>query len=133
MFMAALLLKVNARWMGKHTLFRFPFEGLMKFLGGIPVNREHSSNMVKTSSEEIVTAQGEFRLALAPEGTRKKVSRWKTGFYYIAVTAQVPIVLGYIDYRTKRCGVGKIVTPTGDIHADMAVIQAFYSPFNKRR
>lgn len=133
MLMAALQLRVNVRWMGKHTLFVFPWGSFMKFLGGIPIDRTRSHNVVQVSAEELLTANGIRRLAITPEGTRKKVARWKTGFYYIALQARVPIVLGFIDYRTKRCGVGKIFYPTGDIVADMEAIQAFYAPFKGKR
>jgi 1-acyl-sn-glycerol-3-phosphate acyltransferase len=131
--MAALLLRVNAQWIGKHTLFRFPFAGMMKFLGGIPVNRERSNNLVNTYVHQFAIAHNEFRLAIAPEGTRKQVTRWKTGFYHIAVIAQVPIVLGFIDYKTKRCGIAGIFYPTGDIDIDIASIQSYYASFRGRR
>jgi 1-acyl-sn-glycerol-3-phosphate acyltransferase len=62
-----------------------------------------------------------------PEGTRSKVRYWKTGFYYIALTAKVPIVLAYMDYEKKRSGLGPALMPTGDIDADMKIIKAFYA------
>ncbi len=65
---------------------------------------------------------------VTPEGTRKKVTKWKTGFYHVAVGAKVPIALGYLDYKNKIAGVGKIVYPTGDIQKDMQEITDFYRP-----
>lgn len=66
---------------------------------------------------------------MPPEGTRSKTRYWKTGFYYIALQAQVPIVLAYMDYSTRHSGLGPVFTPTGDVDADMASIKAFYAPF----
>jgi 1-acyl-sn-glycerol-3-phosphate acyltransferase len=129
MLMVSFALKINMHWMGKESLFRFPFYGIMTWLGGIPVNRNSSHNMVENSSQMILSAKKDFRLALSPEGTRKTVFRWKTGFYYIALGARVPIVLGYIDYPSKRCGIAKVFFPTGDSVADIEKIQAVYSPY----
>jgi 1-acyl-sn-glycerol-3-phosphate acyltransferase len=69
------------------------------------------------------------QLIVPPEGTRSKTREWKTGFYHIAVTAQVPIVLAYMDYERKISGLGEIFVPTGDVDADIAAIKAFYAPF----
>jgi 1-acyl-sn-glycerol-3-phosphate acyltransferase len=101
----------------------------MMWLGGIPVCREKASNLVAASSEAIVAADGPLQLVVPPEGTRSKSRYWKTGFYYIAVGAQVPIVMAYMDYSRKVSGLGPIFDPTGDIDADMAAIKAFYAPF----
>jgi 1-acyl-sn-glycerol-3-phosphate acyltransferase len=127
--MVAFALRLNIYWMGKEQLFRFPFRGLMMWLGGIPVCREKASNLVAASSEAIVAADGPLQLVVPPEGTRSKSRYWKTGFYYIAVGAQVPIVMAYMDYSRKVSGLGPIFDPTGDIDADMAAIKAFYAPF----
>jgi 1-acyl-sn-glycerol-3-phosphate acyltransferase len=127
--MVAFSLRLHIYWMGKEQLFRFPFRGLMMWLGGIPVCREKASNLVAASSEAIVAADGPLQLVVPPEGTRSKSRYWKTGFYYIAVGAQVPIVMAYMDYSRKVSGLGPIFNPTGDIDADMAAIKAFYAPF----
>jgi 1-acyl-sn-glycerol-3-phosphate acyltransferase len=114
------------RWVGKDTLFRGPFAWLFKKLGGIPVNRRARENFV----EQMVAAfrsQETLRLAIVPEGTRQAAPHWKTGFYYIALGAGVPIVLGYDDYRRKVVGLGPTILPTGDIHADMERIRTFYA------
>jgi 1-acyl-sn-glycerol-3-phosphate acyltransferase len=72
------------------------------------------------------------QLVVPPEGTRSKVRTWKTGFYYIAASAQVPIVLAFMDYPRKRCGLGPLFQPTGNIEADMEAIKAFYAPIQGR-
>jgi 1-acyl-sn-glycerol-3-phosphate acyltransferase len=114
------------RWIGKHTLFRWPFGGLMRALGGIPVDRRARHNFIG-QMREIFAREPELVLIITPEGTRRRTEHWKSGFYYIARAAQVPIALGFIDYRGKRIGVGPSFTPSGDIAADMAVIRAFYA------
>lgn len=127
--MVAFALGLNVRWMGKASIFRFPFGGVMRWLGGIAVNREKSNNLVAASAESITQASVPFQLIVPPEGTRSKTRYWKTGFYYIALTAKVPIVMAYMDYAAKRSGLGPVFQPTGDIEQDMAAIKAFYAPF----
>jgi 1-acyl-sn-glycerol-3-phosphate acyltransferase len=127
--MVAFALRLNIYWMGKAQIFRPPFRGLMMWLGGIPVQRETANNLVAASAAAITAADGPVQLIVPPEGTRSKTRQWKTGFYYIAVTAQVPIVLAYMDYERKISGLGAIFVPTGDVDADIAAIKAFYAPF----
>ena len=127
--MAGFALRMNLYWMGKSSIFNPPFGGFMRWLGGIAVNREKSTNLVAASIEAIRAAQGRLQLVVPPEGTRSKVRYWKTGFYYIAVGAGVPIVLSYMDYARKVSGIGPVFYPTGDIDRDMATIKAFYAPF----
>ena len=80
------------------------------------------------STQAIRDADGPLQLIVPPEGTRAKTRYWKTGFYYIAQTAGVPIVMAYMDYSTRRSGLGPLFQPTGDVEADMAAIKAFYAP-----
>ena len=127
--MVAFALRLNIYWMGKAEIFRPPFRGLMRWLGGIPVARETANNLVAASAAAITAADGPVQLIVPPEGTRSKRREWKTGFYHIAVTAQVPIVLAYMDYGKKISGLGEIFVPTGDVDADIAAIKAFYAPF----
>ncbi len=101
----------------------------MMWLGGIPVNRETANNLVAASVAAMQAAQGPLQLIVPPEGTRNHTSYWKTGFYYIAVGAQVPIVMAYMDYERKISGLGPVFQPTGDIEVDMRAIKAFYAPF----
>ena len=116
-------LKLN--WLGKDSLFRKPIGGIMRKLGGIPVNRRASTRFV----DQMVAAfneNDELALVIAPEGTRSKTHYWKTGFYYIAVGAGVPIVFAYVDATRKTTGIGPVFMPTGDLQADFAQIKAFY-------
>ena len=127
--MVAFALELRPRWMGKASIFRWPFGGLMRWLGGIAVERSQSNNLVATSAQAIVDAREPLQLIVPPEGTRSKTRHWKTGFFYIAHGAQVPIVMAYMDYANKRSGLGPLFEPTGDVEADMARIKAFYQPF----
>lgn len=123
---AALAFRIRLHWVGKHTLFRFPFGPLMRCLGGIPVDRRvHGHNVDQII--EIFNRRERMILVVTPEGTRRKVERWKTGFYYIARGANVPLVLAYADYPRRVIGIGPTFTPTGDLEADMKQIQAFYA------
>jgi 1-acyl-sn-glycerol-3-phosphate acyltransferase len=119
-------LRAKAGWLGKNTLFRWPFGFLSRWMGGIPVYRSASNNMV-AQSVEMFRKSEKLILAVPPEGTRGKVSHWKTGFYYIALGAEVPIAMGFIDYKRKATGVGPVIYPTGDIEADMEIIRNFYA------
>jgi 1-acyl-sn-glycerol-3-phosphate acyltransferase len=127
--MVAFALRLNIYWMGKHQIFQFPFRHVMMWLGGIPVKRDQSSNLVEASAQAIINADGPLQLVVPPEGTRSKVRYWKTGFYYIAIGAKVPIVMAYMDYSRKVSGLGPVFLPTGDIDSDMVAIKAFYAPF----
>ncbi|MCB5196668.1 lysophospholipid acyltransferase family protein [Deefgea salmonis] len=112
-------------WMGKHTLFVGPLGLLARWLGGISVDRRKSNSLVEQIAD-VYQRSERLIIAIPPEGTRQKVHRWKTGFYYIALKANIPIVLGYIDFKEKTGGCGMVFYPTGDIEADMLVIQHFY-------
>ncbi|MEY2892988.1 MAG: hypothetical protein RJA98_2896 [Pseudomonadota bacterium] len=130
--MVSFVLGLDIHWMGKASIFRFPFGALMRWLGGIAVKREQSNNLVAVSAQVLRDAEGPLQLVVPPEGTRAAVRRWKTGFYYIALQAEVPIVMAYMDYERKLAGLGPVFVPTGDIEADMLQIKAFYAPFKGR-
>ena len=117
---------VRFNWIAKASLFRWPVKGFFHRLGGIPVRREQSGNFV---SQVVKAFEENSRMivAIAPEGTRSKATYWKTGFYYMALGAKVPIVMGFVDYLRKQVGVGPTLHPSGDIHADFAILRAFYS------
>jgi 1-acyl-sn-glycerol-3-phosphate acyltransferase len=125
MLAAANIMRVRVSWMGKHTLFNPPFGALFRRLGGIPINRQAPHGAVSQMTERFEQAD-ELLLAVAPSGTRKKVDHWKSGFYRIAMRAQVPIACGYLDYAGRRAGIGLVFTPSGDMKADMDRIRAFY-------
>ncbi|MFO0677526.1 MAG: lysophospholipid acyltransferase family protein [Polyangiaceae bacterium] len=118
--------ETDVSWFGKHTLFEFPFGGIMRWLGGIPVDRRSRHNMVEQAVQTF--AERDYLvLAVPPEGTRGKTTRWKTGFYYIASGAKVPIMLGYLDFGRKAGGFGTPFYPTGDIEADFAEFRTYYA------
>lgn len=128
LLLASFALRLNIYWMGKASLFRGPAGPVMRWLGGIAVNREQSGNLVSASVEALKNAEGPVQLVVPPEGTRSRVRRWKTGFYYIAVGAELPILPAYLDFGQRRLGLGPVFHPTGDIERDMPQIQAFYAP-----
>jgi len=127
--MVAFALRLTPYWMGKAEIFRNPFGSLMRWLGGIAVDRSQSNNLVAASADAIKAADGAVQLIVPPEGTRSKTRYWKTGFYWIAVTAEVPIVMAYMDYPRKLSGLGPVFKPTGDVDADMVAIKQFYAQF----
>jgi 1-acyl-sn-glycerol-3-phosphate acyltransferase len=118
-------LNIPLSFMGKKKLFRWPLARFMRDLGGIPVDRARSNNMVDQMIAEF-KKRDTFMLTIAPEGTRGKVRQWKTGFYHIAMGAGVPIVCGMMDYAKKRGGLGPAIWPTGDYEKDMAKVSEFY-------
>jgi 1-acyl-sn-glycerol-3-phosphate acyltransferase len=127
--MVAFALRLNIYWMGKQQIFRWPFGGLMRWLGGIAVDRSQSNNLVAASAQALREADGAWQLVVPPEGTRSATRHWKTGFYYIAVQAQVPIIMAYMDYPRKLSGLGPVFHPTGNIDSDMNAIKAYYAQF----
>ena len=132
MLALAVALRIKATWMGKHTLFRPPFGWLMRRLGGLPIDRGARHNVVEQAVESFRT-RDRLVLAVLPEGTRKRTPYWKSGFYHIAMGARVPIALGYADYRHRVGGIGRVIVPSGDVDADMALIREFYSGMTGKR
>jgi 1-acyl-sn-glycerol-3-phosphate acyltransferase len=118
---------VRISWMGKEEMFRWPFGGLMRRLGGIPVCRTARANQVDQLVARFRDAE-RLALVVPAEGTRRWVPRWKSGFYHIARAAHVPVVLGFLDYGRKIGGFGPAVRLTGDVRRDMDVVRAFYAP-----
>lgn len=118
-------LQLDARWMGKHTLFRWPAGWFFRALGGVPVRRDQALNMINQMAD-LFADPGQMVLALAPEGTRIKKDHWKTGFYHIARAAQVPIVMAYLDYENKEVGLGGTFYPSDDINEVFVKIREFY-------
>jgi len=121
----AFAFRIKVFWIGKHTIFKPPFGTICRWLGGIPVNRTRSGDTV-AQSVQVFHDHEELIMVIPPEGTRKKVRYWKTGFYYIAHGANIPIVLGYVDYQRKVGGIGPAILPTGNIDTDMDIIKRFY-------
>lgn len=132
LLMVAFVLRVDAHWMGKHTLFRFPvLRSIMTYFGGIPVNRGVRSGMVAKATA-MFSAHDEFALGIAPEGTRKAVARWRTGFWHVAHNAGVPLYLAFIDYKTKRVGIFGEFRLSNNVESDMERIKLFYAGFHGR-
>lgn len=125
--MVGFVLNLNLYWMGKASLFRGPFGPVMRWLGGIAVDRSRSNNLVAASAQALREGTGALQLVVPPEGTRGKVRHWKTGFYFIAMQAEVPIVLAFMDYGRKVGGLGPEFMPSGDVDEDMARIKRFYA------
>lgn len=125
-------LGVRVNWIGKHTIFRPPFGGIMRWLGGVPVDRERTAGLVEQVCEAMAAAD-KMIIGLAPEGTRKPVDRWKSGFYRIAVGAGVPIVIGVIDFGNRELRADAVFEPTGDADADMAAIREHYRGVKGKR
>ncbi len=118
-------LELDLAWIGKDGLFQGAAGPLMRSLGGIAVDRSRRLNQVQAAAA-LFTTHERLLLLVPPEGTRGRAARWKTGFYYIAREANVPIVLAYLDYERKRGGFGEIFWPTGNLQEDEARIRAFY-------
>jgi 1-acyl-sn-glycerol-3-phosphate acyltransferase len=118
---------VRFNWVGKHTLFHWPFGFIMRALGGMPLERRSGGARFAIKAFELFRDCDRFILAIAPEGTRHRAGYWKAGFYKIALKSNVPIALGYVDYKKKIVGIGKILTPSGDSNSDFAIIRDFYS------
>ncbi len=121
----------RVRFIGKHSLFRWPLGGFMRALGGVPVDRSASRNLVAQIAAEFAR-HDDFVLIVAAEGTRSRTTEWKTGFYQIALAAGVPIVCAGPDYPTKRGVFGPVIHPTGDYDRDMAPAFAFFKSLTSR-
>ena len=114
------------RWVGKDTLFHWPFDAAFRRLGGIPVNRRERTGFVAHIVDEFARNET-FYLAITPEGTRRYVNTLKSGFYRVAMAAQVPLTLGFFDYARREVGIAGYLTLSGDESADLAKIAAIYS------
>jgi len=118
-------LELEFSWVGKHTLFEWPYGGLMRRLGGISVDRRKSQGTVQQLSDHLHRAD-RMALVIAPEGTRSRADGWKTGFYYIAREADVPIVMGFVDYARREAGLGPMIYPIGAKEEVLEQLRAFY-------
>jgi 1-acyl-sn-glycerol-3-phosphate acyltransferase len=123
---------IDFRWVGKHTMFAPPWGRLFRRWGGIPVNRNESAGFVG-QMHAALDAHEDFRLAIAPEGTRSATPRWKSGFWHLARAARVPIGLALIDYAHREIGIGAWFATTADADADVARMAAFYARFTAKR
>jgi 1-acyl-sn-glycerol-3-phosphate acyltransferase len=119
------ILKTQINFVGKKALFAWPIGWYFRWMGGEPLERAKSENKVE-AIKKVFDGLDEFRLALAPEGTRKQVEKWKTGYYYIALSAKVPIIPVSLDYPSKTICIGKEFYPTGDIEKDELELREFF-------
>ncbi|MCU4519509.1 1-acyl-sn-glycerol-3-phosphate acyltransferase [Acinetobacter schindleri] len=130
--LALKVLGVNVRLTIKDSYMQFPLGPFVRAMGGIGIDRrpkqagEPRPSMVQVMTD-LFKQHPELVMLVTPEGTRARQEQWKTGFYYVAVNAGVPIALAYMDYEQKKAGVGKIIHPTGNFEEDMAEIMDFYA------
>ena len=129
LFAAATGLRVH--FLIKESWLRGPLGPLVRRLGGIAIDRSQRHNTVEQLALRF-DQQENLILAVAPEGTRRYVPHWKSGFYHIALAADVPLVLGYVDYHRRETGCGPALMLSGDSHADMDAIRAFYAGITPR-
>jgi len=119
---------IRVRYLAKDTLFKGFSGKLFYWLGGIPVVRDtRNAAALVDVAVDLFESESELIVAIAPEGTRSKVTKWKSGFYRIAYAANVPIVLAYLDADKRELGFGDVFYPTGDRNADMEIIKAYYA------
>lgn len=123
--LAAKAINLKVHWLGKHSLFRWPYGWFFRLIGGTPIHRDGGKNY-KQQLTELFNRSESLVLALAPEGTRSKTDHWKTGFHSIARAANVPILMGYLDFGKKQVGIGGMFYPGEDIEADFKHIREYY-------
>jgi 1-acyl-sn-glycerol-3-phosphate acyltransferase len=126
-YLGALAMGLRVSFMAKDSIFRGPLGPILRWMGGIPVVRSRRTNMV----EQMVRAFGEREsliLLVPPSGTRRRTDYWKSGFYFIALGAQVPLVLAIMDFEQREVGIVHSFMPIGDIKADMEIIRQVYEP-----
>lgn len=131
MLAAAYTLGFSINWLGKDSLFKSPLGPVLRHFGGMPVDRS-KPNQLTTQLARDINARPTCTLAVPPEGTRGFTDHWKSGFYWIAYEAQIPILLSYLDWSTRQCGVGPAIMPSGNVSADMDQIREFYAGMKGR-
>ncbi len=125
MLAAALVFRLRVSWLGKHSLFRPPFGWILRLLGGIPVDRSGPHGLVGHAAQALTDAD-QLVIAVPPSGTRSRSEHWKSGFYWIAHTAKVPIICGYLDYGRRVACLGEHFLPSGNVRADMDRVREIY-------
>jgi len=119
------VIRIETNYVGKKGLFRLPFGWFFRWLGGAPVERKNNENQVEAIAR-LFEEKEVFRMTMAPEGTRKKVEEWRTGFYYIAKAAKVPIVMFTLDFENKENRFSEPFYPTDNKEADFKFMHKFY-------
>ena len=129
-FVIGILFRVGnglpAHWMGKDTMFKWPFASLLRRIGGVPINRRQSTGVIGALLEEF-RRHDWLWLAVAPEGTRSYTDHLKSGFYQIARAADLPIGLAYIDYGRRQVGIDTYLRMTGDEARDLETLRVYYA------
>jgi 1-acyl-sn-glycerol-3-phosphate acyltransferase len=125
-YLARIAIGLPVQWIGKDTLFRWPIVGLLRRMGGIPVNRREHTGLVDQLAREFERRPWLW-LALAPEGTRARTDHWKSGFYHLALAADLPVGLAFIDYRARVLGLTTYLRLSGDEEEDLARMRATYA------
>lgn len=125
-YLARLELGIPLQWIGKDTLFRWPLAGLLRRMGGLPVNRRERTGFIAHLAEEMRRRPWTW-IALAPEGTRAHTDHWKSGFYHLALAARAPVGLAFIDYGARVVGLHTYLELSGDEEADLARIRLAYA------
>lgn len=131
LIVAKTVLGLDTQFLAKHTLFWWPLGVILNRFGAIPIDRSRGAGLVQQLIDMFATSD-HLNLALAPEGTRKWTQYWKSGFYRIALEADVPIVLGFIDYGARKMGIGEVFRPSGVQEKDLKYLRNFYSQFTPR-
>lgn len=131
------LLDIKTSYAFKKEAMKFPFGFILRKMGGLSIDRSPKKEGEERPSAvqaiaDLFSKKDKLCLMIAAEGTRSLRKEWKTGFYYIAIEANVPICLGFLDYKSKTAGFGKVIYPSGDFNADMAEIMAFYADKNAK-
>ena len=129
---AMFALDLDLSFLGKHTLFRGPFGAMLRWMGGIPVDRSTPQGVVSASVMAFAHAERRV-LALAPQGTRKGDGRFRSGFLHIARGAGVPVLLIALDYQARRVRIGPLLQPSTDVEADLARVEAYFAPVRGKR
>jgi len=119
------MINVQVKFLIKKEIFVFPIGRLIRYWGGIPVDRKRNNHMVDHVAEQFNKYESLY-VVVTPEGTRKLVHHWKRGFYYIALKAKIPLALSFLDYPKKEVGVMEIFHPTGNYGKDLAYIESLY-------
>ena len=137
MLAVAFVFRIKLHWIGKDSLFSGPQAPLMRWLGGLPINRTGGGNEVNRVADHF-RGREKIALAIAPTGSRSGSQEWRTGFYWIATEAGVPVLPGFLDFKTRQTGVGDLFHTTGDVEADISALKEFYKdmegkyPFRKQ-
>jgi 1-acyl-sn-glycerol-3-phosphate acyltransferase len=130
--MALTVMGIQTTFLIKKEVFIFPLSAYLRYIGGYPVNRKRAQKLTDILAK-FIKEKDEIVLIVSPEGTRRRVETWKRGFYYIALKADVPIALAYLDYKEKKGGIGPIFYPTGNYEDDLQEIQNFYRGMKGRK